>query len=190
MTNASAAPPSGTINGPGRKLIVGQRYAAQSAVRQEPSASVRLVLAVVGSVCGALITGALDTSPTVTLIGAALGSAVPALVTFAGPAQALRTGVAIAVTGVALFITYGGFTLFDYATDRAETFPAPPGVAPPAPAQLDPVTPGEVTPGEGTTSEGTTGEGTPGEGTPGEGTLGEGTLGEGTPGEGTPDPSS
>jgi outer membrane biosynthesis protein TonB len=126
--------------------VVSQGYAAQSAVQQAPSASGRLALAVVGSVCGALITGALNTSPTVTLIGAALGSAVPALVTFAGPAQALRTGVAIAVTGVALFITYGGFTLFDYATDRAETFPAPPGVAPPAPAEPDPVPPDPVPP--------------------------------------------
>ena len=39
--------------------MVSQGYAAQGAVRQEPSASVRLALAVVASVCGALITGAL-----------------------------------------------------------------------------------------------------------------------------------
>jgi hypothetical protein len=113
--------------------MVSQGLAAQGSVEPEPRPSVRLALAVLGSVCGALITGALDTSSTVTLIGAALGSAVPALVTFAGPYQPLRAGVAIAVTVAALFLTYGGFTLFDFATDRAETFPLPPGVHQPGP---------------------------------------------------------
>ena len=125
-------------------------FAARGSVQPEARASVQVALAVVGSVCGTLITSALDTSPTVTLIGAVLGSAVPPLVTFAGPYLRLRAGVGIAVTVAALFITYGGFTLFDFATDRTETFPLPAGVPEPAPA---PTPPGEVdADGDGTSS--------------------------------------
>jgi hypothetical protein len=85
----------------------------------------QLVLAMVGSVCGTLITGALDTSPGVRLIGAVLGAAVPTLISYAGPHSHVRAGVGVLVTAVALFVTYGGFTLFDFATDRPETFPLP-----------------------------------------------------------------
>jgi hypothetical protein len=92
------------------------------------------VVAILGSICGTLITGALDTSPTVRLVGAALGSAVPTLVTFAGPYRRLRLGIAAGVTAVALFVTYGGFTLFDFATDRNETFPLPAAAPDPSPS--------------------------------------------------------
>jgi hypothetical protein len=85
----------------------------------------------VGSVCGTLITGALDTSPTVRLVGAVLGAAVPTLISYAGPHAHVRAGVGIAVTALALFVTYGGFTLFDFATDRPKTFPLPPAVPEP-----------------------------------------------------------
>ena len=43
----------------------------------------QVVLAMIGSVCGALLTGALNTSPTGRLIGAALGAAIPTLVGYA-----------------------------------------------------------------------------------------------------------
>lgn len=82
----------------------------------------RVVLAMISSICVTLINNALDTSPTVTLIGAALAAAVPALITAGGP-HGVTLG--IAVTAVALFVTYGGFTVFDYATDRPQTFPLP-----------------------------------------------------------------
>jgi hypothetical protein len=85
----------------------------------------QVVLAMIGSVCGALLTGALNTSPTGRLIGAALGAAIPTLVGYAGPYGKLRVGAGIGVTALALFLTYGGFTLFDYAADRSETFPLP-----------------------------------------------------------------
>jgi len=93
--------------------------------------SVQLLFAMIGSVCGTLITGALDTSPTVRLIGAVLGAAVPTLIGYAGPHTHLRATVGIAATAVALFVTYGGFTLFAFATDRPETFPLPAGVPDP-----------------------------------------------------------
>jgi hypothetical protein len=88
----------------------------------------RVVLAMISSICVTLINNALDTSPTVTLIGAALAAAVPALITAGG-----RHGVAlgIGVTAVALLVTYGGFTVFDYATDRPQTFPVPEAVPEP-----------------------------------------------------------
>jgi hypothetical protein len=88
----------------------------------------RVVLAMISSICVTLINSALDTSPTVTLIGAALAAAVPALITAGGP-HGVTLG--IAVTAVALFVTYGGFTVFDYATDRPKTFPLPEAVPEP-----------------------------------------------------------
>jgi eukaryotic-like serine/threonine-protein kinase len=54
----------------------------------------RVVLAMISSICVTLINNALDTSPTVTLIGAALAAAVPALITAGGP-----HGVALGVIG-------------------------------------------------------------------------------------------
>lgn len=90
-----------------------------------------VVLAMIGSVCGTLITDALDTTPTVRLIGAVLGAAIPTLVTYAGSYSHLRASVGIAVTAVALFVTYGGFTLVDFATDQPKTFPLPPAVPEP-----------------------------------------------------------
>lgn len=90
--------------------------------------SIRAVSAVVGSVCGTLLTAALTTSPTLKLVGAALGAAIPPLISQGGRFQRARAGVGIAVTVGALFLTYGGFTVFDVATGRPTTFPAPPAV--------------------------------------------------------------
>jgi len=83
-------------------------------------------LAIVGSVCGTLLSGALTTSPTLKLVGAAFGAAIPPLISQAGRFHQVRAGVGIAVTVGALFLTYGGFTLLDVATGRPATFPAPP----------------------------------------------------------------
>ncbi len=72
------------------------------------------------AVCVTLITTALDTSPTVSFIGAALAAAVPALINAGGP-----HGVAIGlgVTAAALGVTYVGFTASDAASNRPPTFP-------------------------------------------------------------------
>jgi PASTA domain len=72
------------------------------------------------AVCVTLITNALDTSPTVSFIGAALAAAVPALINAGGP-----HGVAIGlgVTAAALGATYVGFTASDAASNRPATFP-------------------------------------------------------------------
>lgn len=89
------------------------------------------MLAVIGAVLATLVIGALNTSPAARLIGAALGAAIPVLVT-SGGAQGLA--LSMLVTGGALFITYGGFTIFDYAEDREATFPIPRGMPPPVPS--------------------------------------------------------
>ena len=84
------------------------------------SATTRVVLAMIAAICVTLITTALDTSPTVSLIGATLAAAVPALINTGG-----RHGVVlgVGVTAVALGVTYVGFTAADAATDRPATFP-------------------------------------------------------------------
>ncbi|HEY7705904.1 MAG TPA: PASTA domain-containing protein [Gaiellaceae bacterium] len=87
-----------------------------------PHPAIRVVLSMTGAVCVTLITSALDTSPTVRLIGAALGAAVPALFNVGGPhGVAAGLGVTAAVLGV----TYSGFLAADVAADRPLTFPAP-----------------------------------------------------------------
>jgi hypothetical protein len=89
----------------------------------------QLLLAVIGAVFATLVTGAFGTSQWGRLAGAALGAAIPVLVV-SGGAQGLALSTAI--TGGALFITYGGFTLFDYAGDQKATFPIPAAMPNPA----------------------------------------------------------
>ena len=110
---------------------MGTRGSGSASAQPGARASTQMVLAIAGSICGTLLTTALNTSPTVRLIGALLGSAIPPLVTFAGPYHRLRAGLAVAVTVGALVVTYGGFTLFDFATERKGTFPLPASVPQP-----------------------------------------------------------
>jgi hypothetical protein len=92
---------------------------------------VQMLLAVVGSVCGTLAVGAVGTSPTAKLVGAALGAAIPAVMTLAGPYPLARAVAGVAITG-GLVLTYGGFTLVSYATDQPSRFPLPPAAPEPA----------------------------------------------------------
>ncbi|MBM7797719.1 hypothetical protein JOE57_000640 [Microlunatus panaciterrae] len=85
-----------------------------------------MLLAVIGSVAGTLVSNAFDASQNLTLLGATLGAALPPLVSVAGPHTHLRlwTGALIAV--IALAVTYGGFTIRDKAMGVQETtFPVP-----------------------------------------------------------------
>jgi hypothetical protein len=91
-------------------------------------AAIPLLLAVIGSVAGALVSSAFSSSQNLALLGAALGAAIPPLVSVAGPFTHLRawTGVLIAV--IALVVTYGGFTVQEKAAgvdDNHTTFPVP-----------------------------------------------------------------
>jgi hypothetical protein len=90
------------------------------------------VAAVIGAVLVTLVTGALNTSPMARLVGAALGAAIPVLVA-AGAQGIIVSGL---ITGGALLFTYGGFTIFDYASDKKATFPLP--AALPAPGDNGP----------------------------------------------------
>ena len=93
--------------------------------------SIQIALSIVGSVCGTLVSGAMGSSPTGQLFGAALGASIPTLITAVGPGHGLRAGAGVAVTALALLVTYGGATARDFATDSPATFPQLPGV--PAP---------------------------------------------------------
>jgi hypothetical protein len=105
-----------------------------TAIQPGPSPATRVVLAMLSSICVTVITNALDTSPTVSLIGATLAAAVPALINAGGTHGAL---LGVGLTAVALGVTYVGFTAFDTATDRPPTFPVPAKVQ----QQADPVVP-------------------------------------------------
>jgi mono/diheme cytochrome c family protein len=86
------------------------------------STAARVLLSMLAATCVTLIANALDTSPTVSLIGAALAAAVPALITAGGP---YGLGLGVGVTAAALGATYLGFIAVDVTTDRPLTFPAP-----------------------------------------------------------------
>lgn len=60
----------------------------------------------------------LGASATTNLIVALLGAVLPSFVTYVGPWRRLRLGVAAAAAAVALFVTFGGLTLFDAAAKK------------------------------------------------------------------------
>jgi len=93
--------------------------------------STQIAVSILASVCGTLVTGAAGTSAAGQLVGAALGAAVPTLISVVGPSHEFRAGAGLAITALALLVTYGGAAARDYATDSPATFPLPPGVSAP-----------------------------------------------------------
>ncbi|WP_238163600.1 CARDB domain-containing protein [Kribbella capetownensis] len=93
--------------------------------QQAEAALAPTLLAVVGSVAGTLVTVALDKSPTVKLIGAALGAAIPPLIAAAGRFSRLRLAGGVVVAVLALLLTYVGFTVPEAALGLPATFPVP-----------------------------------------------------------------
>src|SRR6266542_2440468 len=93
----------------------------QGAAQTSTRTSIQAVLAIVGSVCGTLLSGALTTSPTLKLVGAAFGAAIPPLISQAGRFHQVRAGVGIAVTVGALFLTCGGICIEVTATSLSCT---------------------------------------------------------------------
>lgn len=87
-------------------------------------AAIPMLLAVIGSVAGTLVTSALSSSPELALLGAALGAAIPPLVAVAGPFTHLRLWGGVLIAVIALVVTYGGFTVRDKAMGVQDpTFP-------------------------------------------------------------------
>jgi hypothetical protein len=117
-----------------------------NAVRQT---AVPIVLAVLASVSGTLVTSAFEASPSMRLFGAALGAAIPPLIAVAGPFVAIRAATGVLVAAGSLFVTYGGFTAVDYATNQEEsTFPLPPALPPTSPTPTVPSPTVTPSPGE------------------------------------------
>jgi hypothetical protein len=101
----------------------------------------RLALSVIAAIAGTVLTSALNGSPQLRLAAAAVGSAVPAFMTEPGRYQRARVTAAVVLMAVGLFVTYGGATLFSYATDHAAIYPVPPVVPPPVPKATPTPTP-------------------------------------------------
>lgn len=121
---------------------------------QRRESAVPLLLAVVGSVAGTLVSSVFSSSQELALLGATLGAAIPPFVAVAGPYTNLRLGVGVLIAVGALGITYGGFTVGDKVTGQeATTFPLPGSPAKetkgtgPAPAQPSPTVGGSPTAG-------------------------------------------
>ncbi|MFF5296355.1 FHA domain-containing protein [Paractinoplanes globisporus] len=109
-----------------------------------------LLLAVLGSVVGAVLTGVLSKSDWGTLAGAALLPVVSTIFTTrrAGEKGRVRAAAIVILSLIALFVTWGGFRLVGTlpAVDRNTTFPqfpeldaAKPPETPKPVAELDPV---------------------------------------------------
>ena len=92
----------------------------------------KLALSVIAAIAGTILASALNGSPQLRLAAAALGSAVPAFMTEPGRYQRARVTAMVVLMAGALFVTYGGATLFSYLTDHAAVYPVPPVVPPPA----------------------------------------------------------
>ena len=80
--------------------------------------------AMVGGICGSvlatIVAAELHAPPLLRLVAAALGAAIPPLISAAGPYQWLRLSAGVMVTLVALAITHGGVQLFSVATGGAQ----------------------------------------------------------------------
>jgi uncharacterized membrane protein YeaQ/YmgE (transglycosylase-associated protein family) len=100
------------------------------AQQQAEAAFYPTLAAIVGAVAGTLVTTALDKSPTVKLIGATLGAAIPPLIAAAGKFSRLRLFGGIVAAVVALVLTYVGFSVPETALGMQNTFPVPAGVNP------------------------------------------------------------
>jgi hypothetical protein len=115
----------------------GARYKKQARARKAG----RLTLSVLAAIAGTILASAMSGSPQLRLAAAAVGSAVPAFVTEPGRYQRQRAMAAALLMAAALFVTYGGATLFSYATRHTAIYPLPPAAPPPAPAATPRSTP-------------------------------------------------
>src|SRR5687768_11871615 len=74
-----------------------------------------LMLAILGAVSAAILTGVLDeleVSTTGKLIGLAVGAALPPFVAVAGPRRPVRVAAAVLLSIAAVVLAYGGWQIF------------------------------------------------------------------------------
>lgn len=85
--------------------------------------SLEVLIAVVASVCGLLLTSALsESTPELALAGMVLGAAIPPFVSTAGGRRGFRVTIAVLVTSVAVCVTYAGSIVVSTITQE-ETLP-------------------------------------------------------------------
>ena len=86
----------------------------------------RLGLSILAAVVGTILTSLVNGSPQLKLAAALVGAALPAFVTEPGHHQRQRAVAAGLLAVVALFLTYGGATVFSYAAHHAPIYPGQP----------------------------------------------------------------
>jgi hypothetical protein len=96
------------------------------------NATKALVLSIFAATGGALVATAADAPSGIRLLFLVLGAAIPPLVMHVGPWQGPRTFVALALVGVALFVSYGGFAIFAFARHQPSALPLPPALPDPS----------------------------------------------------------
>jgi hypothetical protein len=114
------------------------------------NATKALVLSIFAATGGALVGTAADAPSGVRLLFLIVGAAIPPIILHVGPWQGPRTFVALVLVGVALFVAYGGFALFAFATDQPSALPLPPPLPDPSDGQTTTTTSTTITsPGPG-----------------------------------------
>ena len=93
-----------------------QTATAAQAPRANPY--VQTIGGILVAVLTTTVSSTLGASPTANLVVAVLGAVLPTFVTYVGPWRRLRLGVAATAALAALFVTFGGLTLFDAAADE------------------------------------------------------------------------
>jgi hypothetical protein len=128
-----ADPKWASINAPNATFTahkqIGKNMSVNLQAQTKTPAGIATLLSVVSAVAVVAVSDALGASPAMKLVGAALGAAIPPAIGVASTHWRLRLTAGLAVIGVALVFTYGGFTIFDYATkQQSATFPQLPGL--------------------------------------------------------------
>ncbi len=120
--------------------------------KEGANASIGLGLAIVGAVCGTVLTNLATDSAAIKMAGLCLGAAIPPFVEAVGRWRPVRAGLALLVTVAAMLVTYSGALNVGTATGKV-IVPAPwtrtPGVPAfevrPAKLTCSPVCDGKVT---------------------------------------------
>jgi len=99
---------------------------AVEAKRTQARTAGRLGLSILAAVAGTIFTSVVNGSPQLKLAAALAGAAIPAFVTEPGRYQRQRAVAAGLLTVVALIVTYGGATVFSYASHHAPIYPGQP----------------------------------------------------------------
>jgi hypothetical protein len=128
-TAAAAPQPADTLVMPAARASTGPDAGAERTglttvfMRRAPKRpAARLGLSVTAAISGTFVASMLNVPPQVKIAAAVVGAALPAFMTEPGRFQRQRVLAAGLLTVAALFVTYGGTTVFSYVTGKPSVY--------------------------------------------------------------------